>query len=193
MKDWDTRYLALDRNTQGDEIIALNTEIEGLRTNGRRRDPGGRTRQVVRVGSGSARLETLPPQRERSELVRDHALGPLDGTNETVQTRVSAMAQCRRRHAACSANRGPLKCLTVVLCAATPCIGNPKMKTFLARRITYSIVLLLATTIFVFVMSRRPATRATCSSANRAHKRSGRLGASNLALINRLGSSTSSG
>ncbi len=28
MKDWDTRYLALDRNTQGDEIIALNTEIE---------------------------------------------------------------------------------------------------------------------------------------------------------------------
>ena len=28
MKDWDTRYLALDRNTQGDQIISLNTEIE---------------------------------------------------------------------------------------------------------------------------------------------------------------------
>jgi ABC-type transport system substrate-binding protein len=28
MKDWDTRYLSFDRNTQGDEIIALNTEIE---------------------------------------------------------------------------------------------------------------------------------------------------------------------
>ena len=28
MKEWDTRYLALDRNTEGDQIIALNTEIE---------------------------------------------------------------------------------------------------------------------------------------------------------------------
>ncbi len=28
MKDWDTRYLSFDRNTEGDKIIALNTEIE---------------------------------------------------------------------------------------------------------------------------------------------------------------------